>query len=129
MLDNYFIIEKPPVGNIKALRESKVRNLGVIGLPKIVVGDILVAIFRKQSIVYRFEGICIAIRKKRQIKPDVSIILRNVLQGIGIEFLLSYYYNRIYNLKILDYKRKNFFYRRAKLYYLRQKLNQASRIK
>jgi len=59
----------------------------------------------------------------------VSLTLRNVLLGVGIEYTLSYYYNRVYQLHVQDYKRKRFVYRRAKLYYLRQKLNRASRVK
>lgn len=93
------------------------------------VGDILGVTFRKKNIIYRFEGICICKRKKALLQPDVSLILRNILLGVGIECTVSYYYNRVYKLQVLDHKRKKFIYNRSKLYYLRKKLNRASRIK
>jgi len=77
--------------------------------------------------IYRFEGLCIALRKKLM-KPDASLIVRNIVMGVGVEFIVSYYYNRVYNLTLADYKRKGFFYRKAKLFYLRTKLNKASRV-
>jgi ribosomal protein L19 len=61
-------------------------------------------------------------------KVDVSLILRNVLNSIGIELCISYFYNRLFYLKFSDYKRKKFIYKRAKLYFLRTKLNRASKI-
>ena len=49
--------------------------------------------------------------------------------GVGVELIISYYLNRIFFLKIMDYKRKRFIYRRSKLFYLRQRLNRATRVK
>jgi len=92
-------------------------------------GDILAATFWKRCYIYRFEGICISKNKKALISPEASLILRNVLLGVGIEFTISYYYSRVYELHVLDYKRKKFVYKRSKLYYIRQKLNRASRVK
>ena len=86
-------------------------------------------VFWKSYVVYRFEGICISITKKSLVKPDVSLILRNVILGVGVEFTVSYFFNRVYNLSLSDYKRKDFIYKRSKLYYVRQRINRASRIK
>lgn len=97
-------------------------------LLKFSVGDVLIVFFWVKGILYRFEGICISIRKKNMKKVDVSLILRNVLNSIGIELCISYFYNRLFYLKFSDYKRKKFIYKRAKLYFLRTKLNRASKI-
>lgn len=98
-------------------------------LLKFSVGDVLIVFFWVKGLLYRFEGICICIRKKNIKKVDSSLILRNVLSSIGVELCISYYFNRLFYLKFSDFKRKKFIYKRAKLYYLRNKLNKASRIK
>lgn len=92
-------------------------------------GDIVVVVFWKAYIVYCFEGLCISIKKKGLLNPDVSLILRNVILGVGVEFTVSYFANRVYNLSLSDYKRKDFLYKRSKLYYVRQQMNRASRVK
>lgn len=92
-------------------------------------GDILIVVFWAKGFLYRFEGICICLRKKKFKEPDVCIILRNIILGVGVEFSISYFYNRIFYLTISDYKRKHFIYRKSKLYYLRTKLNRESRVK
>lgn len=59
----------------------------------------------------------------------MTLILRNVIFGTGIEMLMSYYYNRLFkNTFTSDYKRKNFNYKSSKLYYLRFRQNQATKI-
>jgi ribosomal protein L19 len=92
-------------------------------------GDILIILFWVKNYTYKFEGLCICLRKKKFVRPDVSLILRNVLLGVGLEFCIAYYFNRIFFLSISDFKRKNFIYKRAKLYYVRLKTNRASRVK
>lgn len=104
-----------------------VTNVGVFY--RFVVGDILSISFLNKGRVYNFEGICIAIKKKKYLNSNMSISLRNVIFGIGLEFIISYFYNRSYSLSIGDYKRKQFIYKRAKLYYLRTKFNVSSFIK
>jgi ribosomal protein L19 len=110
-------------------RKSKRDNLfSRPGLEKFKVGDILVLFFWVKGILYHFEGICICIKKKNFKKIDVTLILRNVLNSIGVELTISYFYNRLFFLKFSDYKRKNFIYKRAKLYFLRQKYNRQSNV-
>jgi ribosomal protein L19 len=82
------------------------------------VGDVLEVFFFKSSYVYIFEGICLSIRKKYFVVPDVSIILCNVVQNVFIKCVFSYYYNRIYSLLIKDYKRKLRIYSKSKLFFL-----------
>jgi hypothetical protein len=55
--------------------------------------------------------------------------LRNIITLVSIELIVSYFYNRVYFLVILDHKRKYFLYRKSKLYFIRNQINQASRIK
>jgi ribosomal protein L19 len=109
-------------------RRSRITIL-MLGNVLFSVGDILVVTFWKNAILYRFEGICISIRKKKLLNFNTTIILRNIIMGIGIEFTIAYYLHRIFFLTINDYKRKQLIYRKSKLYYLRCKLNRASRVK
>jgi len=90
-------------------------------------GDIIYLTYTKNYFPFFFEGICLGLRKFKT--PNASIILRNIISGIGIELIISYYYNRIYFLETNDHKRKRFFYTTAKIYYVRYGLNRASRIK
>jgi ribosomal protein L19 len=75
-----------------------------------------------------FSGICIAIKKKSFILPDLSLILRNIIIKTGMEITYSYFYNRAYKQKFLDYKRKIFTYNKNKLYFIRDRLNRESRV-
>lgn len=133
MLDNqYFISSESNVTKNSLLIQQRKQRKHVLNLSEAVhfsTGDIIVVVFWKSYIVYRFEGICISIKKKNLSQPDVSLVLRNVILGVGVEFTVSYFFNRVYNLSLSDYKRKNFIYKRSKLYYVRQRMNRASRIK
>jgi hypothetical protein len=46
----------------------------------------------------------------------------------AIEVTVSYFYNRIYKLKFLDYKRKFYFFNKNKIFFIRKRLNRESRI-
>jgi ribosomal protein L19 len=92
------------------------------------IGDILEFVYFYKSIPLIFSGICISIKRKFFIRPDVIIILRNVIMKVGIEMTVSYYYNRLYKLKFLDYKRKFYSFNRNKLFFIRKRVNQESRI-
>ena len=110
-------------------RKSRRNNIfSTYNLLKFTVGDILIVFFWVKGLLYRFEGICIALKKRNLLNVNTTLILRNVLSSIGVEFCISYYYNRLFYLKFSDFKRKKFIYNRAKLYYLRNKLNRESRI-
>lgn len=122
-LKSYDVIQKA----IAERRSNRVYNFD--GALNFKVGDILIILFWVKHYIYKFEGLCICLRKKNFESPDVSLILRNVLLGVGLEFCISYYLNRIFYLSISDFKRKDFIYRRAKLYYVRLKINRSSRVK
>lgn len=110
-------------------RKSRRDNIfSTYNLLKFTVGDILIVFFWVKGLLYRFEGICIALKKRNLLNVNTTLILRNVLSSIGVELRISYYYNRLFYLKFSDFKRKKFIYNRAKLYYLRNKLNRESRI-
>lgn len=129
LVDNYFINNELDNNNnrINFIKNRKQRNL--ISSSKLNTGDILSVVFWQKGIIYKFEGICISIKKKKLLSSNTSLIIRNVIAGIGVELTVSYYANRVYSMVILDYKRKHFNYKRSKLYYLREKLNRASRVK
>lgn len=110
-------------------RLERMYLMGSTPLVHINTGDIIALVFWKDAIIYRFDGICIAIKKFSLLQLEAGLCLRNVILGIGIEVVASYFINQIYSLIILDYKRKQFLYRKSKLYYLRCKLNRASRVK
>lgn len=109
-------------------RSRRLRLSTRFNIFSITTGDVIAIVFWKEAIIYRFEGICFSIRKNSLLCTDVILVLRNVIMGVSIELLVAYYYNRIYFLVILDYKRKYFLYRKSKLYYIRNKINQISKI-
>ena len=106
----------------------KRRNRRFMGLSPITVGDIVNISYINKYITYGFEGICICLRRKQMLSPNVTIMLRNVLVNVGVELTFAYYYARGYRFTLSNHKRKSFYYRRAKLYYIRTNLNRASRI-
>jgi len=105
------------------------RGIVFPGALHFITGDILMVVFWVRNYIYKFEGICICLRKKNFKVVDVVLILRNVIMGVGIELIISYYLNRVFFLNVLDYKRKMNIYNRSKLYYIRNKVNRNSRIK
>lgn len=133
MIENsYFLLDDNNVSKNSLLIQQRKRRKHILNLSEaiqFVSGDIIVVVFWKSYIVYRFEGICIAIKKRSLQNSNVSLVLRNVILGVGIELTVSYFINRVYNLSLSDYKRKDFLYKRSKLYYVRQRMNRASRIK
>jgi len=92
------------------------------------IGDIIEIIFYYKCTPLIFRGLCIAIRKKSFIVPDVIFILRNIIMKIAMEVTVSYYYNRLYKLKFLDYKRKFSTFNKNKLFFLRSRINRQSQI-
>lgn len=95
---------------------------------KFLVGDILEFAYFYKSAALTFSGICIAIKKKSFILPDMALILRNIIIKTGMEITYSYFYNRAYKQKFLDYKRKIFTYNKNKLYFIRDRVNRESRV-
>jgi ribosomal protein L19 len=93
-----------------------------------IVGDIIEFLFIFKSVPLLFSGICIAIKKKSFLVPDVTLILRNIIMKVAIEVTVSFFYNRIYKLKFLDYKRKFYFFNKNKIFFIRKRLNRESRI-
>ena len=64
--------------------------------------------------VTKFVGICIA---RRNNGLGSTFILRNVINGIGVEMMFELYSPTLHEIKVLKLERR----RRAKLYYLRDK--------
>lgn len=127
----YFLV-KSKITKISLLIKSRLKRKKIFGVRKILQitsGDIIALVFWKEAIIYRFEGICIAIKKKSLTQFNTSVCVRNVILGVAIEVTASYFPNRVYYMTILDYKRKQFIYRKAKLCYLSQKINRESRVK
>lgn len=128
----YFVNKTQEISLRKQLiLERLKRGYAVKGFPffGFNVGDILSIAFANKGRIYVFEGICIALRRKSFLSPNTSVVLRNVISSIGIEFIISYFCNRAYNLRIKDFQRKKFTYKRAKLFYIRHKLNVSSLVK
>lgn len=112
---------------IKKRKNRKIIS-GTLSLRFVTIGDILEFVYVYKSIPLIYKGICIAIRRRFFINPDVTLILRNIILKIGIELTISYYYNRIYKLKFLDYKRKFYFYHKNRLFFIRKRVNRESQV-
>jgi len=92
-------------------------------------GDIIAITLWIKRYKFRFEGICLGYKNKGFKNPEMTIILRNVIEKVGVEILSSYFYNRLYlNTAILEYRRKALWYKPAKIKFLRNRENQATRI-
>jgi ribosomal protein L19 len=130
---NYFYKDLKKNFKIKAefyVQERKKRPFikNSLKLKAFKVGDIVEFIFFLKSMALIFSGICISIKKKNFILPDVTLILRNIIIKTSIEITVSYFYNRIYKLKFLDYRRKFYTFNKNKLYFIRKRVNQESRV-
>ena len=111
------------------LRRMRPKVAGFRKAYKATIGDILNLDFRIFGLLYFFEGLCIKIKYKNFVNPETSITLRNILEGVGVELSIAYFYMRIFFTRFDDYKRKRFFYSRSKLFFLRKKLNKHSRVR
>jgi len=128
---NYFNyeVDKQSHELLMAARTKRKFNLVSSNQGYIVAGDILLFAFWKEARAYKFEGICLAIKKKSLNLLNTTIILRNVIFRVGIEMTISFFLHHFYSLQILDFRRKQFLYKKSKIYYLRHRLNRASRVK
>src|SRR5581483_2668407 len=102
---NYYLdknIKLTPAFYIKQ-RKNRTFIKGSEKYKKFLVGDIIEFLFVFKSVPLLYSGICIAIRKKSFLVPDVTLILRNIIMKIAIEVTVSFFYNRVYKLKFLDY--------------------------
>jgi ribosomal protein L19 len=117
---------KPEFYIQKRKNRSLIKNS--LKFKKFKVGDIVEFIFYLKNMALIFSGICIAIKRKNFILPDVVLVLRNVIIKTSIEIIVSYFYNRAYKLKFLDYRRKFYTFNKNKLYFIRKRVNQESRL-
>jgi len=106
----YFNIDEQVQKHRVYIKERKERLANRRSYKNIAItrGDILAVVFRKQSIIYKFEGICLSLKHKGLSNINSSLLLRNIYFGIGLECTVAYFYNRSFRLRILDYKRKQF---------------------
>jgi ribosomal protein L19 len=132
---NYFEIETKELLNLELtpdfyIKQRKNRDFikHSFKIKKFLIGDIVEFVYFYKHISLTFSGICIAIKKKSFILPDLTLILRNIIIKTGIEVTLSYFYNRAYKLKFLDYKRKFYTFNKNKLYFIRHRLNRESKV-
>lgn len=56
-----------------------------------LVGDIIEFLFVFKSVPLLYSGICIAVRKKSFIMPDVTLILRNIIMKVAIEIYCLFF--------------------------------------
>jgi len=129
VLFNYFEPLRRVIGkdHIK-LRKNRVPIAGLKKVFYFKVGDIVEVVYLLKNLPLIFSGICIAIRKKRMVDPNTSFILRNIVMQIGIELTFSFYYNRVYKLVFLDYKRKFYTYKKKRLFFIRNKVSRNSKV-
>jgi len=117
------LVDKKSQKKIRKNVKGFIKNTSIFS-----AGDILKVVFFCKNMPFIFEGICLGVSKRKFLLPDVAFILRNVIMGVCLEVTFSYYYNRLYTLRINDWKKKfNFFYR-SKLYFIRKRLNKESKV-
>lgn len=128
---NYFLINQNTFNKFNSVRKNRGFILNDPTMSKCFGrGDILTLNFWSKTFRFHFEGICLSKNGGKFNRPNISLTLRNVLFGIGVEMSVSFFFSRLYlNVFMSDFKRKSFNYRSSKLYYLRLKNNQATHIK
>ena len=92
------------LGNI-FIRCKRKKVLGFSKVNIFLVGDYLVVVFFSKNSPFPFEGVCLAIRKKSLLLPNTSFIIKNSLVGVLMHMVICYYYNRVYNMVFLYYKK------------------------
>jgi ribosomal protein L19 len=118
LLPNFFIKQRK--------NRDLIKNSSTI--KKVVIGDVLKFIYFYRSKPLIFIGICIAIKKKSFMVPNMILVLRNLVLKTAIELTLLFFYNNGYSSTFLDYKRKLYSFNKNKLYFLRYRLNRESRV-
>jgi ribosomal protein L19 len=92
-------------------------------------GDIITINFWNKTFNYNFEGICIFLKKTKFKTNKTMLLLKNIINNISVEIIISYYNYRLFNNTLMsDYKRKKYKYKSSKLYFLSYKKNQATKI-
>lgn len=85
----------------------------------VFAGDVVEVFFFKRGQAFTFEGFCLAIRGKRFKNPDTALLLRTQLSQVAVECSFSYYFNRVYLLRINAFKKKDFAFARSRFFFLR----------
>jgi len=93
---------------------------GLVDVHFIMPGDRFEVFFFKKGAPFIFEGLCLAVCRGFQ-NVDCTFVLRSFIQRIGVECVFSYYYNRLYLLRMLAYRRENLAFTRSKLFFLRSR--------
>jgi len=71
-MSKFFLLDKVILTRTSLLIKERILRKKVFNLVRMLFvssGDILVVTFWKEALIYRFEGICIAIRKKKLTNP------------------------------------------------------------
>lgn len=92
---------------------------GFRGVFTAFVGDVLEVFFFKKGQPFCFVGVCLAIYSKHFSLPETALVLRNFIAGVGVECIFSYFYNRVYFLRIHTHKKLELGRRHSKFFFLR----------
>lgn len=101
---------------------------GFRNVPLFFPGDIVEVFFFRRGSSFIFEGVCLGVRRGFR-RPDCTFVLRNYVHGVGIECLFSYYYNRLYGLRVHEFKKKSFSFARSKFFFLRERLQRLTAVR
>jgi len=123
-VEENFLVQKDFI----ELRKHRKTVRGLRNFFHFMVGDILEIVYFRKNVAFIFSGICKAKKKKNMLDPDTSFILRNTIMQIGIELKVSYYYNRVYKMTFLDFKRKQYTYRKKRMFTIRYTLSRNSKV-
>jgi ribosomal protein L19 len=128
MSNNYFNELVKRKKNYLFLRKHRNSVKGLFKSFKYAVGDILKVTYNIKNFYLVFEGICISLKNKNFLSLNTVFILRTIILGIGVEMSFSYFCNRLYSLRIQDYKRKFNVIRRSRLFFIRHRKHKYSKV-
>ena len=90
-------------------------------------GDIIVLKYFLGSIMFVFEGICLAVKPTKFTSKSTMVQVRNIFKNVGMELSIAYYIYRLYDkVGFNDFKRKRYYYNKIRIFYIRYGKNRAS---
>jgi large subunit ribosomal protein L19 len=109
-------------------QEQIAKLMGNKKIPNFIPGDtvkvnVIISEGTNNERVQTFEGLCIAVRKKKRLGSNFTV--RKISHGEGVERIFPFYSPKIESVELV----RQGVVRRAKLYYMRDLRGKAARIK
>lgn len=82
------------------------------------VGDVLKVFFFIKGSAFFFEGLCLSLKKKAFLLPNVSFKIVNKIQNCSVFCIFNFFFNLLFKIVFNDFKKKNYFFKKSKYFFL-----------